>query len=128
MPPTAKTTGSTYSSIFCCCAYGPLIALSGMFLRISWRWVVKVVAVITATSDSVTTWTQTLPSAPRNVSEILTPSSSACSRSIASCVVRTPSPRWSLVASLMTRNSAKKIGAWARIGRQEAKGLVPASL
>ena len=33
-----------------------------------------------------------------------------------------------LAARSISRNSARKIGIWTRIGRQEANGLVPVSL
>ena len=52
--PTANAIGSTYSSIFWVCAYCPVSADSGMFLRISCRCVVNVVSVI-ATSSPATT-------------------------------------------------------------------------
>ena len=100
-----------------------------MFLAISCRWVVNVVAVIASTSSAATIWTARMPCELVNdaASGILpnssaSPNCSACSSVMKPCAVPF------LAAWSISRNSAKKIGIWSRIGRQDANGLVPESL
>ena len=102
-----------------------------MFLLISWRWVVNVVAVIASTRIAATICTASdRRLRVRNVAEIgIAPNSSALPKLFGQVVGqerRAPSPfvgAWS-----SSRNSARKIGICSRIGRQEANGLVPVSL
>src|SRR3954447_13586204 len=97
-----------------------------MFLLISWRWVRNVVAVITRTRIAARIFTLTW-SVLVNESEIFAPKMVALLRWLTSEVVSTPFA-WSWAAWLSSRNSARKIGIWIRIGRQEENGLVPVSL
>ncbi len=107
-----------------------------MFLLISWRWVVNVVAVIISTRHSATIITVALASglspqtrAPQNDSESGTfPKILASPNCFARSAVRNPCALSCLAAWSSSRNSAKKIGICRRIGRQDANGLVPASL
>src|SRR4029450_9936461 len=126
MPPTAKTMGSTYSSIFCCWAYGPDIADAGMFLAINCRWVVKVVAVMMTTNAAVSTWTWT-ESAPVKLSEIFAPKISPLASERAADAVNSPMAV-SFAAVRRTWKRAYSTGACRSSGRQEANGLVPVSL
>ena len=106
-----------------------------MFLLISWRWVVNVVAVIASTRIAATIITADVAvGAPgarlqKRLRERDLPEVSACAELLGLLLgeeARAPSPF--LAAWSSSRNSAKKIGICSRIGRQDANGLVPASL
>ena len=76
-----------------------------------------------------------ISSLPRNVSEIFAPKNSACAalsrylpfKNPRAIGAATPSGVFAAIP-LSTVKSAKKIGAWARIGKHEANGLVLCSL
>src|SRR4051812_46253668 len=98
-----------------------------MFFIISWRCVVKVEADIRMIRTTVRIFVD-VRLEPRKVSEIGDPKRvalSACSRS---SLVSGPIEKFGFWMLFSTRNIAKKIGAWSRIGRHEANGLVPVSL
>ena len=61
-PPAARRAASSAAG-----RTGRVSASAGMFLLISWRWVVNVVAVIATTRIAARIWTATSPSALRNV-------------------------------------------------------------
>src|SRR3954465_2092546 len=102
------------------------MASAGMFLLISWRWVRNVVAVIASTRIAARIFTLSWSVLVKE-SEIFAPKIVALLRWLTSEVVRTPLA-WSCAAWLRSRNSARKIGIWIRIGRHEENGLVPVPL
>ena len=66
---------------------------------------------------------------PRNVSEIGAPKNFACAALTTSACVKTPCLTGGFFPiPLSTVKSAKKIGACAKIGKQEARGFVLCSL
>ena len=100
-----------------------------MFLLISWRWVVKVVAVIASTRMAATICTPRTPCGLVNEAEIgSAPNSSELPNCLAVASFRKPCAVPFLAAWSIRRNRAKKIGICIRIGRQDANGLVPESL
>ena len=117
-----------YSIIFCVCAIGPSRADGGMFFIVSCRCVVKVVTLI-ATMSTMTTAREAQESVWRKTSLSCAPKSVDDSMSAATDWVIGPigsaSPVEMLSRPFSTRNRAKKIGDWSRIGMQEANGLVP---
>src|SRR3954447_4604794 len=102
------------------------MASAGMFLLISCRWVRKVVAVIATTRIAARIFTLTW-SVLVNESEIRAPKMVALLRWLTSVAVRTPLG-WSCAAWLSSRNSARKIGIWMRMGKHDENGFVPVSL
>src|SRR6476659_2443937 len=105
------------------------MASAGMFLLISWRWVVKVVAVIATTRIAATICTLTRPWLWMNVAEIgIVPNSFAFARLVACSVVMKPFAVWFFCAWSSRRNSAMKIGDCTNSGRHAANGLVPVAL
>src|SRR5690349_14985300 len=98
-----------------------------MFFIISWRWVVKVDADIRMIKMTVRIFVD-IRFEPRNDSEMGDPNRVAWSACWRSSFVNGPIEKSGLGMPLSTRNRAKKIGAWSRIGRQDANGLVPVSL
>src|SRR4051794_41158240 len=100
-----------------------------MFLLISWRWVMKVVAVIASTRKPAKIITAALPL--ELVKELCRGTWLKIEdrpKDLARSVVRKPCPSSFLAALLRIRNRARKIGICTSSGRQDANGLVPASL
>ena len=135
IPPIANINGNTYSMIFCCLTIG----LSGaLFFTINCRCVRNVVVVIKIIRMNATTRvligmnpSTATSSAPMKVPYNGAPKIEApCASSsrYAYCgQVKTPSGT-RIAIPCKTLNSAKKIGACNKIGKHEAKGLVPVSL
>src|SRR6478609_2814738 len=102
-----------------------------MFLVISWRCVVKVVADIRMMSTTVTTLVAMF-GACMNVEDSDAPKIVACSNCCA--IGWVIGPMWACLPDaissmlLSTRNRPKKNGDCTRIGRHELKGLVPSFL
>ena len=69
-----------------------------------------------------------MPSLLRKVEDSCAPKMEELSAWRASSVVSGPISRCCTTYTLSTRNSAKKIGIWSRIGRHEENGLVPVFL
>src|SRR5690349_6971211 len=102
-----------------------------MFLVISWRWVVNVVADIRMISTTVTILVARF-GACMNVDDSEAPKMVADSNCSAIGWVIGPMCAWApeAISSMLlsTRNRPKKNGDCTRIGRHELKGLVPSFL
>ena len=117
--------------IFCCVANCPVSAVEGMFLRISWRWVVNVVSDISTMSTPVRIFVLTSEEprkwldrgAPKSVDCSMTPATDRVIGPIGVCW-----PAATCGRLLSTWKSAKKNGDCSRIGRHEENGFVPVSL
>src|SRR6478736_6020530 len=114
---------------------GPSRAAGGMFFIVSWRCVRNVVADIATTRMTVTQ--RTFEAASPNWAAFMNVADSGAPRIVALSAWAARSwvsgPRFgrgyvpfaSCGSELSTRNRAKKIGDWARIGRQDENGFVP---
>jgi hypothetical protein len=99
-----------------------------MFFVISCFWVMNVDADMSTISTAVTICTRR-SFAPQNFSEMFAPRIEASAACAARSFVSEPLPFGGVLPiPLSTENNAKKIGAWARIGRQLDSGFVPVSL
>src|SRR5262245_10119420 len=102
-----------------------------MFLRISWRCVVKVVTDMSTMSSTVTTLVVT-SGACTNVDDSCAPRKVDCSAWCATGCVIGPmgclEPSAMPESPLSTRNRPKKNGDCSRIGMHELNGLVPVLL
>ena len=90
----------------------------------------NVVADIAMISTTDTIWMWMLPSAFMNVPDSGAPKIVALSNDVGELLRHRPERSASSPAAISgsefsTRNSAKKMGDWSRIGRHEANGLVP---
>src|SRR5512133_1412900 len=111
--------------------YGLSSAASGMFLRISWRWVVNVDSDISTMRTAVRILTLRSFD-PRNVADSCAPKIVDFSMTEATSGVIGPIGAWAPVATcgrlLSTWNSAKKNGDCSKIGRHEENGMEPVLL
>jgi hypothetical protein len=97
-------------------------SIFGIPLTINWRWVVKVVAdmKIIKTIEIIFVMPSELP---KKVPDSGAPKKLACWAEIKYSPFNKPCGRFWLIP-FRTVNRAKKIGAWAKIGKQDAKGFV----
>ena len=97
-------------------------SIFGIPLTINCRWVVKVVADIKIIKTIAIALVENSLD-PRNVPESGAPKKLASRAEIKYSPFNKPRG-WFWLMLFNTQNSAKNIGAWARIGKQEAKGFV----